>query len=228
MYLKEFRERVGLSQKEIAEKLDVDKTNIGRYERDEVKPTSTAIEKYINVFNANPNYLFLGIEPHILDEISNGDRETNSEINSLVNELNILMSQDDLTMRLRRMLLEEILKKFDNPSTNIVLKILNVSGPNRPILFMYYISRLIEKNLNDDIKDYKIFLIDIVEKFSLWNLIINQPIFTKKIKKEIIETIQYKIEDNECKLLIDNNKEIISIVEEQMPLNVLKKLKNIF
>ncbi len=115
MYLKEFRERVGLSQKEIAEKLDVDKTNIGRYERDEVKPTSTAIEKYINVFNANPNYLFLGIEPHILDEISNGDRETNSEINSLVNELNILMSQDDLTMRLRRMLLEEILKKFDNP-----------------------------------------------------------------------------------------------------------------
>lgn len=69
MFLKEFREKTGLSQKDFTEKLGSTQVTISRYETDKMNPTSTVIQKYISVFKANPNYLFLGLEPHILDDV---------------------------------------------------------------------------------------------------------------------------------------------------------------
>ena len=61
MYLKEFRERLNLTQNELSLKLDIAQTTIARYENGKINPTSTIVFKYINQLNANPNFLFLGL-----------------------------------------------------------------------------------------------------------------------------------------------------------------------
>jgi transcriptional regulator with XRE-family HTH domain len=75
MYLKEFREKIGMTQNQLSESLGIAQTTIARYEKDKVKPTSTVILKYINKLNANPLYLFNGIEPIFLDEQNNINKE---------------------------------------------------------------------------------------------------------------------------------------------------------
>ena len=67
MYLKEFREKLNLTQRELSEILDIAQTTIARYELGKVKPTSTIINKYIDKLNANPFFLFTGKEPYFLD-----------------------------------------------------------------------------------------------------------------------------------------------------------------
>jgi DNA-binding XRE family transcriptional regulator len=67
MYLKEFRERLNLTQNELSLKLDIAQTTIARYENGKINPTSTIVFKYINELNANPNFLFLGLEPITLN-----------------------------------------------------------------------------------------------------------------------------------------------------------------
>ena len=68
MYLKEFREKIGLTQKELGDILMITQTTITRYENDKVKPSTTIIDKYCELLNANPLFLFCGILPILLDE----------------------------------------------------------------------------------------------------------------------------------------------------------------
>ncbi len=75
MYLKEFREKIGMTQNQLSESLGIAQTTIARYEKDKVKPTSTVILKYINKLNANPLYLFNDIELIFLDEQNNINKE---------------------------------------------------------------------------------------------------------------------------------------------------------
>lgn len=90
MYLKEFRERISLSQKDFALKLGLSQVTIARYETDKMSPTCKVITKYINIFNANPNYLFLGIEPHVIDFDEVESLKIKSEIIELENKLKLL------------------------------------------------------------------------------------------------------------------------------------------
>jgi transcriptional regulator with XRE-family HTH domain len=68
MYLKEFREKTGLSQKDFAEKLKLTQVTIARYETEKMNPTTTVIQKYIDVFQANPYFLFMGKGPMLLSQ----------------------------------------------------------------------------------------------------------------------------------------------------------------
>ncbi|MFW3425953.1 helix-turn-helix domain-containing protein [Aliarcobacter butzleri] len=79
MYLKKFRENLNLTQKELANLLGIAQNAIARYENDKVKPTSTVILKYVEELNANPNFLFLGEEPYLLNNLPKfGDSVNNS------------------------------------------------------------------------------------------------------------------------------------------------------
>ncbi|MBL7888013.1 MAG: helix-turn-helix transcriptional regulator [Bacteroidia bacterium] len=55
--LRECREAKGLSQNELAKKLDAHHSIIGRYERDEVKPTIDVLVKLANALNTTVGYL---------------------------------------------------------------------------------------------------------------------------------------------------------------------------
>lgn len=90
MYLKEFRVKLNMTQKQFSEFLGIAQNAIARYENNKVTPTINVIEKYINKLNANPNYLFLGIEPHILDINEIESLKVKGEINKIENEISKL------------------------------------------------------------------------------------------------------------------------------------------
>lgn len=75
MYLKEFREQIGLTQKELAEKLGITQVTIARYETNKMSPTAIVIQKYIDILQANPFFLFDGTEPYFLDEQQNINKQ---------------------------------------------------------------------------------------------------------------------------------------------------------
>ncbi len=230
MYLKEFREKTGLSQKDFAERLELTQVTIARYETEKMNPTTTVIQKYIDVFQASPNYLFLGLEPHTLVDVP----KFNNDIINLLNELNILTSEEELKEKLNKILLDKIMEKFQNTSSSILIKFLTVigiQGPDRPLLFMYYIAQIIEnkfENKNLEIKTYKDFLSSVITDFPVWKIFFNQPIFTERIKNEFIQIIEYKLTENDCKLVVQNYKNILEIIEERMPSYIIRAHRNKF
>ena len=227
MYLKEFREKTGLSQKDFAEKLELTQVTIARYETNKMNPTTTVIQKYIDNFEANPNYLFLGLEPHILVDVPRLDNDT---IN-LINELNIVMTENEIKESLNKILLEKIIDRFNNTSSSLVVKFLSLISADRPLLFLYYISQIIQNKILKDnpiITKYKDFLISVIREFSVWKIFFNQPLFSEQIKKEFIQIIEYKLTEDDCKLIVYNYKKTLELLEEKMPSYVISAHRNKF
>jgi transcriptional regulator with XRE-family HTH domain len=227
MYLKEFREKTGLSQKDFAERLELTQVTITRYETEKMNPTTTVIQKYIDVFQANPNYLFLGLEPHTLVDVP----KFNNDIINLLNELNILMSENEIKENLNKIILEKIIDRFKNTSSSLIIKFLSLIHPDRPLLFMYYIAQIIEdkiSNENPTITKYQDFLISVIKDFPIWKIFFNQPLFTEKIKKEFIQIIEYKLTEEDCKLIVENYKNTLVLLEEKMPSYIILAHRNKF
>ncbi len=230
MYLKEFREKLNFTQRELSDILEIAQTAIARYENDKVKPTSTVIFKYIHKLNANPNFLFLGIEPHILNDLP----KLNNDMINLLNELTIVISEEELKEKLNKILLEKIIERFQNTSSSILIKFLTVigiQGPYRPLLFMYYLLQIIENKIkkeNPIIDNYIEFLCSIIKDFPTKRIFFNQPLFTKQIKREFIQVVEYKLTEDDCKMIIDNYKSALELIEEKMSSTMLFTHKNKF
>ena len=147
MYLKEFRERLNLTQNELSLKLDIAQTTIARYENGKINPTSTIVFKYINELNANPNFLFLGLEPITL----NLDEEYLSQQNNeMLKDLSLSLSQNELNCELSKLLISITLDKFSNKKDKStiqnILNALKLEGhfPYRPFLFLYYVFKYVK------------------------------------------------------------------------------------
>ena len=231
MYLKEFREKLNLTQNELSNILDIAQTTIARYENDKVKPTSTVLLKYINELNANPNFLFLGIEPHLLNNLPKLD----SSNMDLLNDITLMMSQEHLREKLNKILIDEIIQRFERQNDSLVAKLLEIVKMDdpvktRPFLFLYYIFQLIEKDFTEtpkEITDYKQYLGDIITNYKVitWK---NQPLFTEKIKSEIRDFLDVKLTTKECELLVKNYKNTLEMLEQKMPPSMIKYHRNSF
>ena len=231
MYLKEFREKLNLTQNELASILDIAQTTIARYENDKVKPTSTVLLKYVNQLNANPNFLLLGVGPHLLDAIPKLD---SSNID-LLNDITLVVSQNDLSEKLNKILIDEIIKRFENHNDSLIKKLLEIIKldyivKTRPFLFLYYIFQIIEKDLSGKqktITDYKQYLGDAIIKYKVlaWK---NQPIFTDKMKNEIRDFLDLKVTSKECEILVKSYKSTLEILESKMPPSFVKFHRNVF
>lgn len=231
MYLKEFREQTGLSQKEFAEKLELTQVTIARYETDKMNPSSTVIQKYIDVFDANPNYLFLGLEPKFLTVEDNKVSQENHEV---IKDLNLLLSQDELNLELNKILIDKVLNKFshnkeESSAVKKFIKALKFEGhiTVRPLLFLYYIFRYIDENKDElqNIESYKKYITNLVARYKVFT-IKNNPAFTNKIKEEFEANIELNFTEKECKLLITHPEETIKKLESKMsPMVVLAHRK---
>ena len=231
MYLKEFREKLNLTQNELSNILDIAQTTIARYENDKVKPTSTVLLKYINELNANPNFLFLGIEPHLLNNLPKLD----SSNMDLLNDITLMMSQEHLREKLNKILIDEIIQRFEKQNDSLVAKLLEIVKMDdpvktRPFLFLYYIFQLIEKDFTEtpkEITDYKQYLGDIITNYKVitWK---NQPLFTEKIKSEIRDFLDVKLTTKECELLVKNYKNTLEMLEQKMSPSMIKYHRNTF
>lgn len=231
MYLKDFREKLNLTQNELSNILDIAQTTIARYENDKVKPTSTVLLKYINELNANPNFLFLGIEPHLLNNLPKLD----SSNMDLLNDITLMMSQEHLREKLNKILIDEIIQRFERQNDSLVAKLLEIVKMDdpvktRPFLFLYYIFQLIEKDFTDtpkEISDYKQYLGDVITNYKVvtWK---NQPLFTEKIKSEIRDFLDVKLTTKECELLVKNYKNTLEMLEQKMLPSMIKYHRNSF
>ena len=227
MYLKQFREKLNLTQKEFAEKLGLAQNALARYENDRVTPSISLITQYVDVFNANPNYLFLELEPHVLSDLP----KFNDDIINTLNEINIVMSESEMKEKLHKILLDKIFERFNNTSSSLLYKLLSLTHPERPLLFMYYIAQIIEHKItveHSEINNYKEFLISVIKDFPVWKIFFNQPLFTEKIKKDFIQTIEYKLTENDCKLIIENYGDTLKLLEEKMPSYIIRAHRNKF
>ena len=226
MFLKEFRERLNLTQNELSLKLDIAQTTIARYENGKINPTSTIVFKYINELNANPNFLFLGLEPITL----NLDEEYLSQQNNeMLKDLSLSLSQNELNCELSKLLISITLDKFSNKKDKStiqnILNALKLEGhfPYRPFLFLYYVFKYVSNNKNElyQIKSYKEYLINLVQRYNQYTYK-NDPLFTKKIKSEISDNIELYCNENEIKVLLENPQITIDKLEENMTSSMIK------
>lgn len=230
MFLREFREGLHLTQNEISLKLDIAQTTIARYESNKIKPTSTIIFKYINELNANPNFLFLGLEPLQL----NLDEEYLSKNNQeIIKDLSLLLPQNELNVELNKILIDKVLNRFskdDKKSTIMkILSALNLEGhiPYRPFLFLYYTFKYISENSDElnDIKSYKEYFVELVKRYNQFS-IKNDPMFSEKIKSEIEANIELNFTEEETKILLTHPIETIKKLEEKMTSSMVRAHRN--
>jgi len=230
MYLKEFRERLNLTQKELAEKLDVAQTTIARYETNKVKPTTDTIMKYIEKVDANPLFLFTGKEPYKISDMP----DLNNESYIVLSDLRKILDKDETQKKLEEIFIDEILSKFQisNEEKSPMYRFfeaVKLEGhiPVRPFLFLYYIFQfIVQDEKKDPIEDYRQYLIDIILSFKTlsWH---NNPIFTNKIKDEISARFELEISKEECQVLVTNAEITLQKLEAKMPASMIKYHRNI-
>lgn len=68
--LSKFRKFLELSQKEFADRLNVHQVTIARYETNKIKPTSEFMERLVDVYNINANWLLTGKGEMFTEEYS--------------------------------------------------------------------------------------------------------------------------------------------------------------
>ena len=230
MFLREFREGLHLTQNELSLKLDIAQTTIARYESNKIKPTSTIIFKYINELNANPNFLFLGLEPLQL----NLDEEYLSQQNNeIIKDLSLSINQNELNLELNKLFISITLDKFSNKEEKStiqnILHALKLEGhfPYRPFLFLYYVFKYVSENMDElkQIKSYKEYLISLTQRYNQYTYK-NDPLFTKKIKSEISDNIELHCNESEIKVLLENPQITIQKLEEKMTSSMIRMHRN--
>ena len=232
MFFKEFREKLGISQKEAFEKLEIQQATLAKYESESISPSSIVIKKYCETLNANPTFIFFGQEPHLLSATP----EISVENGYLLNDLNSLFSQEELAQKLREILIEAILGRVKGiVKEGVFTKLLDSVAlgdhvRQRPFLFLYYIFQIISiaKNKpNIEIKNAKDFIIKTINDFKTisWK---NQPVFTEKIKQTIIELIKKSFNNSECQLLIEQTDTVLILLERTMSPLEIKLHRGVF
>lgn len=232
MFFKEFRDKLGISQKEAFEKLEIQQATLAKYESLSISPSSLLIKKYCETLNANPTFLFFGQEPHLLSATP----QVSVENGYLLNDLNSLFSQEELAQKLREILIEAILCRVKGiVKEGVFTKLLDAISlgdhvRQRPFLFLYYIFQMISvaKNQPDiTIENSKEFIISTIQNFKTFSWI-NQPAFTEKIKQAIIALIKESFNDNECQLLIEQTDTVLILLERTMTPLEIKLHRGVF
>lgn len=232
MFFKEFRDRLGISQKEAFEKLEIQQATLAKYESQSIAPSSSVIKKYCETLNANPTFLFFGQEPHLLSATP----QISIENGYLLNDLSSLFSQDELANKLREILIEALLKRVQGIiKEGTFVKLLDAFSlgshvRQRPFLFMYYVFQIISvaKNQpNTTIQNAKQFIIETIQNFKTFSWK-NQPAFTEKIKQDITELIDSDFTESECQLLIEQTDTVLILLERSMSPMVIKAHRGVF
>lgn len=232
MFLKEFRNKIGLTQKELAQILNIQSSALGRYESLQVSPSFDFLKKYCETLNANPNFLFFGQEPHLLS----ASPSVSVENGYLLNDLSSLLPEEDLTKKLREITIEILLQRVQGIiKEDTFVKLLDALSlgdhvRQRPFLFLYYIFQMVSVAKHKPeikINNSKEFIINTINNFKTISFK-NQPIFTSKIKQTIITLIEKSFNQNECQLLIEQADIVLLLLERTMSQTEIKLHRGVF
>ena len=217
MFFKEFRDRLGISQKEAFEKLEIQQATLAKYESQSIAPSSSVIKKYCETLNANPTFLFFGQEPHLLSATP----EISVENGYLLNDLNSLFSQEELAQKLREILIEAILAKVrwiekDSVLTKLFETILLAEQTKkRPFYFLYYVLQKISVTKNQPkvvIANAKDFIL---------------CLFAEDELIEISQIIESNFAEGDCITLLEQTDTFLLLLERNMGIETIKKYKGL-
>lgn len=222
MYLKQFREYLNLSQKEVAEITGMALSSILQYENGKTIPTITVILKYYEHFKANPNFLILGMGNEIIiDE----DSIISPTVMEYIRNISFITSTEELTFELREVLVKKTLEKlisnngYEKSVFEKLLEAIKFEGhmPFRPALFVYYMFRYVVENMDElsKQKHYKEYLIELVSRYNIKSFK-NNPIFGNRVKKIITDNILHNLDEKDCKLILENPKKSLEILESKL------------
>lgn len=222
MYFKEFREKIELTQREVAEIIQTTPALIAQYENGKTVPVSSILLKYAENLKANPNFLLLGQEPHLLVE---EDYEITETVRELIRDLSFVTTNEELNLELKNLLVKKTLEKlilsdgYEKSAFEKFLTAIKFEGhiPFRPALFVYYMFRYIVENLDElnSKENYKDYLVELIKRYKVKSLK-NNPIFTNRIKKMIVDNLIHNLEEKDCKLILANPKLTLEILESKM------------
>jgi hypothetical protein len=197
----------------------------------EKRPIINLVNKYFNVQQIEEFLKNQNIEEMVnISQSVTSDSDVNSDvIYNLIEEMKINMSKDDIVYELKKISLKKLVERLTE--FPIFSRIILILDPERPSLFLYYIAQLIQVKLSKkDIKDinsYTDFFIETILELPILS-IKNQPLFFNQNKKNIVENIKVKFSEENCKEIIENCKDVIELLEQKMPLRVIKAHKNKF
>jgi len=107
--LKKLRQRKKLSQKELTDRLNLNRSTYARYETSSTQPDFDTLKVLADYFNVTTDYL-LG---HELDDIdSMTDEEIDDEIKEIASEINVWFKDEPEDKREELKLLRKIIKTF--------------------------------------------------------------------------------------------------------------------
>lgn len=230
MFLKEFRVRENMTQNEIAEKIGVSRVIIEQCETKQIQPTANMILMYIKRLDANPAFLYKGIDPLKISDMPDSMSESYSKLNNMKK----FLSEKDIQKKIEDSYYEETLSRF-MPNRNSKSKICKVLVSLRmerhlrhsSMLFLYYLFHNIAKSKKHDrIISSKGYLLHKVIMFKTPSLL-GTSLFVSPIRKRITHEIEYEMSESECAFLINNIKRTIEKIKERIPRNIVIRHKRV-
>lgn len=216
MYIRDFRKRLHMTQSEFAQVLDIKQAVISMYENRKLKPTCELIAKLIEKFNANPNFLFFGKEPHLNADIYKN--EISQELNQLINELFLYENEKNIILDLENKAFERILSLASNKE--IWGKLFSLFKIDKKLYFItLFICRVSKKLMQKDNKA-KMYLISIIDSFSEGDFIE----LNEHIKLDLITLFDEKITEEEAKIIIEDCLVIFKHIENTAPIHKMVEL----
>ena len=232
MYFKEFREKIGISQKDALQKLQIQQATIVRYENATNSPSTDFLKKYCETLDANPNFLLFGTEPYLLSAAPS----LNLGLAHLLQDALNLFGEKNLEEKLSKLIIDDIVSRIEKVDNLLVQALKGLMGvgymiESRPFLFLYYIFQIISVDTKK--KDFKTpencqqYIISTIENYEVLS-IKNQPVFTYKIKKEFVEFFEFRVTEEECCLLVKQANTVLNALETNMPTYLIKLHREVF
>lgn len=226
MFLREFREKIRFSQKDVAKLLQLQAPALARYESLSVSPTASFLKKYCETIDANPNFILFGTEPHLLSSVP----EMNIEQCDTVSDLLTLFAPDELKKRLRKLMINEILERIEKLDQNIISVVralfeIGETQQGHTFIFLYHILQLIIVNPKEEdaLANAKKYIIRRIQEFKA-----DQFLFPDKIKEGFIDFFEVKASEDDCGILVLHANIILKLLEAKMPIDAIKKSRAIF
>ncbi len=160
----------------------------------------------------------------------------NQKLQSILDDLLCFYGTEEETAKeLEIYLIDRILDRFSGVANEAIAKFLDslifIDGDPiraRPFLFLYYIFHIIVTQKEEmPEENFKAFVIQKINDFKIFSSE-NNPGFTIKIKNAVIEVIEVKFSEDECRNLVKNAPTVLNLLEKRMPMSLVKTHKNKF
>lgn len=89
------RQSSNITLQEVADKTGISRSNLGKYEKDEVNPSADAIIGLCNFYNVSSDWLLRGIEPQMQQDETISD----PDLKRMIDILKELMESSDQNLR---------------------------------------------------------------------------------------------------------------------------------